>query len=344
MTHATILGLDIGGANLKISDGHDWSQSVPFALWREPQRLADELRKLIELAPHPLRGLAVTMTGELADCFVTKAEGVRRILEAVESAGRGCPIGVWQTSGEFVPVEIAIDEPRLTAAANWHALATWAGQLTGTGWGLLIDIGSTTCDLIPINQGLPDPTGRTDLERLLSGELVYTGVRRTPLCCVKPTVLIQGRPCPLAAEIFSTTLDLYLITGDIPESAATEATADGRSATRSAALNRVARQMCCDCEELSAADIAAVAQELVAAQLAQLQTAASRVIREVNGSIQTVITAGEGEFLASRLKRAVPELSTAREFSLTTLLGSQHSQAACAFALARLAQDRSSIA
>ena len=42
------LGVDIGGANLKAADGRGWAQSVPFALWRDPQGLAEALAALVE--------------------------------------------------------------------------------------------------------------------------------------------------------------------------------------------------------------------------------------------------------------------------------------------------------
>src|SRR5256885_9284124 len=49
---------------------------------------------------------------------------------------------------------------------------------------LLLDTGSTTTDIIPMINGVPVPVGRTDPHRLGTGELVYTGVRRTPVCAV----------------------------------------------------------------------------------------------------------------------------------------------------------------
>ena len=41
---------------------------------------------LIETAP-PAERMAVTMTGELCDCFPTKADGVRHIVDAAAAAG-----------------------------------------------------------------------------------------------------------------------------------------------------------------------------------------------------------------------------------------------------------------
>ena len=68
---------------------------------------------------------AVTMTAEVADCFATKAEGVRRILDSVLAIAGERVVLVWQTAGEFVSADLATEFPRLVAAANWHALATW---------------------------------------------------------------------------------------------------------------------------------------------------------------------------------------------------------------------------
>ena len=186
-----LLGLDIGGANLKASDGETRSVSRAYAIWRDPEQLADELRAL--LAPWGAWSvLAVTMTAELADCFTTKADGIDRILAAVEAVANGRPVHVWQTGGEFVTPDEARALPTLVAAANWHALATWAARMLGAEAGLLLDIGSTTTDIIPVSAGLPMPEGRTDLERLQSSELVYLGVRRTPLCALADAVTLPS--------------------------------------------------------------------------------------------------------------------------------------------------------
>ena len=122
-----IVGLDIGGANLKAAHSDGACRSCPFPLWKSPDRLAEELARLIS-DWLPGSGLAVTMTGELADCFETKSEGVDRILTAVEQVAEKTPIAVWQTAGEFVDTGTAREFWQLTAAANWHALATFVGR------------------------------------------------------------------------------------------------------------------------------------------------------------------------------------------------------------------------
>ena len=151
-----IIGLDIGGANLKAAGVDGAAVSSPFAIWREPERLGQELSALLSQLP-VADAVAVTMTAELADCFGTKDQGVRRILDAVTDVAAGRPVVVWQTGGEFVSVEDAVEIPRLVAAANWHALATFAGRLTGEGPAVLLDVGTTTTDIIPLADGVPVP-------------------------------------------------------------------------------------------------------------------------------------------------------------------------------------------
>ena len=48
----------------------------------------------------------------------------------------------------------------------------------GQGDSLLVDMGSTTTDLIPLHDGAVTAKGYTDTQRLASDELLYIGVRR----------------------------------------------------------------------------------------------------------------------------------------------------------------------
>src|SRR5690606_12298586 len=99
------------------------------------------------------------------------------------------------------------------------------------GSALLIDVGSTTIDVIPLLDGQPVNVGKTDTERLLSGELVYTGVERTPACALLRTISYRGTMCPIANELFATARDAWLILGELPEDPIDKRTADGRPAT-----------------------------------------------------------------------------------------------------------------
>src|ERR1051325_11715665 len=97
---ASVLALDIGGANLKMAHSAGLAMQRPFALWKQPHRLAAALRDLLAEAPTFDR-LAITMTGELCDCYATKREGVCAILDAVEAVVGNRPWHVWTTAGDF---------------------------------------------------------------------------------------------------------------------------------------------------------------------------------------------------------------------------------------------------
>lgn len=335
----SIIGLDIGGANLKCSDGTT-SKSVPFPLWQRPENLTSELKKLLDCY-EAVSCLAVTMTGELADCYPTRRIGVQRIVQSVVAAADGCDVSFWQTGGEFLNAEEATEFPELVAAANWHALATWAGRVATQESALLIDIGSTTTDIIPLQNSLPDPKGLTDLERLKSGELVYTGVRRTPLCAIAYEVELKSQPTPLAAELFSTTQDVALILGEIAEDEQNCETANGRPATKQEAYQRLARMFCSDCNVLTEQELFSAAEQLQSQQIKRLEKAYQQVRLSLSQPPHVMILTGEGEFLAKKLlDTQQSDANHAEQLSLNRLLGPQHSTAACAYALAQLGRER----
>jgi len=335
----SVVGLDIGGANLKAVDADGRAITRPFAVWKNPDRLAAEIDGLLGVFAPP-DAIAVTMTAELADCYRTKRDGVDAILRAVELAAGGAPVLVWQTNGRFADPDEARGEPLLTAAANWHALATFLGSLAPIGGALLIDIGTTTCDLIPIQDGRPVAVGRTDRERLQSGELVYTGVRRTPVCAVVGAIPFRGSECPVMAELFATTLDVYVTTGDLLEDPSDVDTADGRPATISCARDRLARCIGCDSEEFTHDDARTAADAIAAAQRRHISGALTAVLRSHKSPPSRVFLSGIGSFLARQIVEESRALADATLVSLLEIFGPGVAEAACAFAVARLAVER----
>lgn len=325
----SILGLDIGGANLKAAHLSGVAKCIPFALWQAPAQLPDQLRSLSIALPRADL-VALTMTGELCDCFSTKREGVYFILNAVKQAMPDLPIVVWGTDGRFADVAATLAQPLRAAAANWLALATFAGRMALGGAAVLVDIGSTTTDIVPLLDGKPTPTGFTDTDRLRSGELVYTGVQRTPLCALLgPAVM---------AELFATMRDAYLVLGDTPESTDI-GTADGRPATRECAHARLARMLGGDAETCTQEETLALARQARAVQHAIVRHALRRVLRTLPAAPQTILVSGSGEFLAQAVlaQERVDEKCCQ---CLSQRLGADLSIAACAYAVAVLAGEQ----
>ncbi|WP_299467853.1 hydantoinase/oxoprolinase family protein [uncultured Gimesia sp.] len=334
-----VIGLDIGGANLKSADSDGVAKAVPFELWKTPELLSQALQELLASYPRPDL-VAVTMTGELADCFQTKAAGVEQILAATEQAVAPAPVVVWQTGAEFLTTDLSREFPFLVAAANWHAQATWLGRMIPDQWGLLIDIGSTTTDIIPLENGFPVPEGLTDVERLLSGELVYTGGRRTPLAMIGQRVPVRGQQCPLAAECFATSLDLYLLLGDRAEDPGDCDTANGKPATSADAYDRLARSVCCDTTELSRAEAVAMAASLAEQQQIQIREAVDQVLGRMSEPPATVLISGSAVFLAAKIVQSHPVLSRSAVTNVAEIFDGSIADSACAFAVARLAAER----
>lgn len=330
------LALDIGGANIKVADGAGYAHSHSFSLWKHPNQLAQELRTDIAEAP-PCDHLAVTMTGELADCFETKSAGVKHIVQAVVEASDGRHTRVYLTDGRWVAPMAALARPLLAASSNWRALARFAARCAEKGPSLLIDVGSTTSDVIPLLDGECVAVGKTDLERLISGELVYTGVERSPVCGLLQTAPYRDGVCRVTQELFATTLDVYLILGELAEDPAHVRTADGRPATKQAARTRMARMFGADAEEFHHRDAVTLAQAAAEAQVQLIAEAARQVLGRLPGPPTMVVISGQGEFVAravvEKLELSAPILSLAKE------LGQAVSTCAPAHALAVLTRE-----
>jgi probable H4MPT-linked C1 transfer pathway protein len=278
------------------------------------------------------------MTGELCDCFETKRDGVRHILVEVERAFPEANIRVWSTAGRFVAVQEALEDTLAVAAANWYALATFCGRrIVPTGPAILIDVGSTTTDIIPILDGVPCPVARTDPERLRSKELLYTGVRRTPICA-----LVQEG---VAAELFATTLDAYLVMEFITPDPNDCQTADGRPATVRHAEARLSRMLGGDAEITSGGKSFVLALLTHKNQRRLLLEAVKKVEARMSRAPRCLVFSGSGEFLARAI--LVEYLQSCEEersdnldvVSLQDKLGPQTSAAACAYAVAVLAEN-----
>ena len=308
-----VIGLDVGGANTKAvwrNGGERRAVSRPFEVWRDREALAAMLREVVSgVAPEQVEAVALTTTAELSDAFRSKREGVEFVLDAAEAALSGPQLLAFTTAGDFVPfVEARARAPEV-AAANWLASALAVAAVYPDA--LMIDVGSTTADVIPIAAGQVVATGRTDLGRLLAGELVYTGALRTNLAAIAPRVPVQGGSCPVASELFAISADVHLILGHLAAADYTCATPDGRPATVEFARERVARLVCADAEQLAAGEIDGIASFLHAEQVRQIEAAVQRLSERIEGE-PAVVPLGTGAFLAreaaDRLDRAILEL------------------------------------
>ena len=293
-------GWDVGGVHLKQArlvetpDGRrlDW-RLRPFEIWREPSRLAAELARLEPAGP-----LAVTLTAELSDCFPDRRAGVLSILDAVDAVRDGEEFAVLDRDGVLVSSAAARRDPLRVASANWMAPASLAARCLREG--VVVDVGSTTTDIVPFSSGRPSPAGRTDRERLSSGELVYTGVLRTPPAALAETVPLPNGPCRTIPEHFAQMADAYLLLGFLREEEYTVATPDGRGRSRAECGARLGRLVGADPGDLDDETLAGIARSLMNRQADRI-AAALRAIAPAEKS--PAVVCGAGRFLAEDAAR-----------------------------------------
>jgi probable H4MPT-linked C1 transfer pathway protein len=308
-----VIGLDIGGVNTKAAwrdgDAHH-AELLFYDLVHDHAAVSAVVRNLVTSGGGGERPalVALTMTAELSDEFATKREGVAFVLDAV-AAAVDAPVLALTTAGELVDLDEARSRPLDIAAANWVASALAVGRRHPDA--LMIDVGSTTADVIPIAGGRVAATGRTDLDRLLAGELVYTGALRTNLAAIAARVPVRGGSCPVASELFAISADVHLVLGHLAPEAYTCPTPDGRPATVDHARARIARLVCADSEQLAPEEIDAIAAHLHAEQVRAIE-AAARQAGAATSDEAPVVPLGVGAFLvrevAERLDRAVAEV------------------------------------
>jgi probable H4MPT-linked C1 transfer pathway protein len=301
-----VIGWDIGGAHLKAvalhDDGRTLARQEPTPLWQGLDHLHRAIQSIITAWPesHGCRH-GVTMTGELVDLFPNREEGVRALTDALLAHVPAESVSVFAGEmGFLAPATITPDDILRVASANWLATALFtAARLPDA---LLIDIGSTTTDLLLIGKGRPQIRGTTDLDRLRYQELVYTGVVRTSLMAIASQAPWQGEWASLMAEHFATTADVYRLTGELPDHADQMPAADGGEKSLIASARRIARLLGTDAETASLAQWQTLARYFRQQQLETLRRAAHRQLScGLADTHRCFVGAGVGRFLVQEL-------------------------------------------
>ncbi|MBI4828317.1 MAG: hypothetical protein HY804_05840 [Nitrospinae bacterium] len=277
-----VLGVDAGGAHIKTALAlHGKTlrltprRTYPYEIFRDPGRL-ETILAAIARRERP-GAIALTMTAELSDVFASRREGVRYILRAAAKTFAGIPWRVVDVSGELVPPARARRWPMRVASANWSATGRWLAPRVGAA--IMVDIGSTTTDIIPLRGGRMAARGATDHERLRHGELLYMGYLRTHPASILPRVTLRGAEYPLCPEHFALMGDAYLALGVIHSRRYSAPTPDGRAKTPRAAASRLARLVMSDYGDLGKDQTRQLARALITKQVDLIAQAIRRVAR-----------------------------------------------------------------
>lgn len=303
----SVIGWDVGGAHVKacrlahgqIVDVAQW----PCPLWQGTTHLEQVLAAARNRWPDLAESQhAVTMTGEMVDLFADRQDGVLRIAAMLLArVAPRRPVQFFAGDAGWCDAAGLANHWAAVASANWLATARHAAlgaQSAAHGDGVLVDIGSTTTDLIGFRHGAVVTTCRSDAERLATGELAYHGVVRTPLCAVAPRIDWRGRPLNVMNEFFATTADVYRLTGELDPAHDQHPPADNAAKDATSTRRRLARMIGLDEHEGTPAEWLAMAEAWRAAQVEVIASELRRVIAlHALADDLVIVTAGCGDFL-----------------------------------------------
>lgn len=307
ISNTQVIGWDIGGANVKAvklnAEGEILQAlQLPCELWRGLERLQNAIKMVIAtFKVVPSEALhVVTMTGELVDLFPNRHTGV---LEIATTLNRllgcdGATIKFYAADKGFVHFNQVSASSMHIASANWYASASALASHAQEA--LLVDIGSTTTDIIPIQSGKVNMLSVSDAERMQTDHLIYTGVIRTPVMALGNKIVFEGVETNVAAEYFATMADVYRLSGELSQEADTAETADGQNKSALASARRLARMIGHDVEDKPLEvwkNLALVCRHM---QVHQIKSAILKQLKYLKPNTP-IIGAGAGSFLVKSL-------------------------------------------
>lgn len=334
-----VIGWDVGGVHLKAAraEGGRIVRVVQLAspLRGGLERLTQafgEAKTQIGCADRHV----VTMTGELADTFASRPDGVACLAALAAGELADAPVLLYAGSSGLVTPGAARKHAAEVASANWHVCASLVAQQCQNA--LFVDMGSTTTDVVPLVRGKVAARGYTDAQRLTAGELVYTGLVRGFVMATADRAPLAGAWTTLINENFATMADVHRIIGSLPEGADLMVTADGRDKTVAASRARLARMVGADSADLDEGAMLALARWFAEAQLRAVLDSAMLVLSAAAlPGDAPVVGAGIGMAVvaeaARRLHRRYVAFDSLIEVAPEARAGAAHCAPAVALAL-----------
>ena len=342
------LAYDIGGANTKAALIHTKNGEVLsvhvaveyFPIWKKPEKLSNVLTALKRrLITGKVDAIGITMTAELSDAYQTKREGVHQIVSSVDKTFQNFPIFILNTDAELCSSDFAKKNPLRVAAANWAATGWLVAQNLKNA--VVIDVGSTSTSIIPIINGQIAAEGKTDLAKLICGELIYTGSLRTNVAAIVQSIPLKNGVSGVSSELFAQSADAHLILGNITEAEYTSETADGRGKSMSESIARLSRVVCADTEMLSTQEIIDMASYVYKQQIMQILHGLTKVYtktkKQTTDKVPIIVT-GMGKKILAR--KAAEQIDADAIIDLETILHKQAALATPAVGLALMTANK----
>ncbi len=305
MSSKTYVGWDIGGAHLKMASidhvgAVNFVKQLATPIWKGLGNLENAMSEMCNQITEGSLMHAITMTAELADIFKSRKSGVRELTGFLEHYFDKENFQIYAGNSGLIESNKANSYITDIASANWHATASFVAQNIDAG--VLIDIGSTTTDIIPFASEQLFNIAYTDHERLRDNELIYTGVIRTPVMAVVNKIFYDGQWQSIAAENFSTMADIYRLSSELNEQDDILETADGAGKTPCDSARRLARMVGLDLQdEKNINSFVEISKHIAASHLEIINESLLKVLSRHKS--HCLVGAGAGSFLIKKLAR-----------------------------------------
>jgi len=314
-----ITGWDIGGAHLKVARCDNQGTlldviQISCPLWQGIEHLEAAIQSAQEQLGNHDDVAAITMTGELVDIFANRQTGVNEILACIANHIPADKLHVYAGDNGWLDITAAGIHWHQVASRNWQASASFVANAIENG--VFIDIGSTTCDIIPIKNNEVCVQGLDDHQRQFSRELLYTGAIRTPLIALTNMAPFNGQLISLAAEVFATTGDCWRLLDKLDTASIQDISADGNSWNKEDCARRLARLLGTDAKTPLSPQWQQLARWFAEQQIHQVNNACLHVLSNHSDFAEDtpIIGAGVGHFIAQscalRLNRPYINFST----------------------------------
>lgn len=309
MSTGTYIGWDIGGAHLKMAQIDKQGKvisacQIPSPVWMGLDRLNASFTEAKKYFSDNPAYHSITTTAELSDIFSNRRTGLAELVRVISGALKNDAIHFYGGSAGWVDVRHTDQYVHEIASANWHATASFVAAEIGDG--ILIDIGSTTTDIVPFSQGQLLNQGYTDHERLSCYELVYTGIIRTPVMALAAELPINNKQVPVIPEHFATMSDIYRLLGKLQDEDDMMPTADGKGKSVFESTRRLARMLAIDINEDDPVDKwLEIANYIENVQLNKIIHALVKVLSGLKIKNPVLVGAGAGQFLVKQIAEQI---------------------------------------
>lgn len=299
-----IIGWDIGGAHVKVAITNNQIisnvQQLACPLWKGINELSSCIKLVKKNVDFQSYMHAITMTGELVDCFEDREQGVASIVTEMSNQLSPSKVKYYAGCEGFINSGQAVAEHNKIASANWLASAHYVASKIENA--LFIDIGSTTTDIVEVRDHKVSHRGYTDEQRLIARELVYCGVVRTPIFAICKSAQVKGQQIPVINEYFANTADVYRLSDELAQHADLSETLDGRAKDVLGSAARVARMFANDFNHDELEVWLNVAKQIRTLQLQMIKDACRHQFMKKNIPLSApIVGAGVGRFLVKDL-------------------------------------------